>query len=237
MEILDNIPFKIDRDELLSKVHIEKESEDRKDIENLVKTASALVKPKAIYEVSYIQSKNHDSVNLGGITFASRILRVNLDKAERVFPYIATCGKELDEIEIPSRDFMRRFWVDTIKSMALTAGSEYLNEYLKKKYALGEISRMSPGASRPDLWPIEQQKELFSIFGNREELIGVKLTDSFLMIPNKSVSGIYFPREISFESCRLCPRDVCPGRRSPYDKDLLGSYYEREPEKSDSGGT
>ncbi|MBC8461851.1 MAG: hypothetical protein H8D67_28105 [Deltaproteobacteria bacterium] len=37
---------------------------------------------------------------------------------------------------------------------------------------------------------IEQQKELFSIFGNVEDLIGVKLTDSYLMIPNKSVSRL-----------------------------------------------
>lgn len=232
MEILDNIPFKIDKDELLSRLHIDGESEDRRAVENLVKTASALVKPKALYEVSYVQSRDQDRVNVGGVLFTSRILRVNLDKVERVFPYIATCGKELDEIEIPARDFMRRFWVDTIKSMALTAGSEYLTEYLKRKYALGKISKMNPGDARVDFWPIEQQKELFSIFGNREELIGVKLTDSFLMIPNKSVSGIYFPREIRFESCQLCPREVCPERRAPYEQDLLESRYGLKPEKS-----
>ena len=48
---------------------------------------------------------------------------------------------------------------------------------------------MSPGASEKYVWPIEQQKELFSLFEYVEKLIGVKLTDSYLMIPNKSVSG------------------------------------------------
>jgi len=58
-----------------------------------------------------------------------------------------------------------------------------------------------------------------------KDLIGVELTDSFLMIPNESVSGIYFPAEVRFETCQLCPREICPGRRAPYDKNLLQAYY------------
>jgi len=45
--------------------------------------------------------------------------------------------------------------------------------------------------------PKELRKEIFEfeIVGGRKwkySLIGVKLTDSFLMVPNKSVSGVYF---------------------------------------------
>jgi len=225
MEILDEVPFELNMDTLLMRLHIDKDSEDAEDIQELVEAASPVIKPRAIYEVSYVQYKDYDTVDIGGVVFTSRILRVNLDKVERVFPYIATCGRELDEIVLPSDDFMRRFWLDTIKDVALAASAKYLSSYLKRKYALGQTSSMSPGAGSQDLWPIEQQKQLFSIFGNVEDLIGVKLTDSFLMIPNKSVSGIYFPAEIRFESCRLCPRKVCPGRRAPYDKNLLESYY------------
>jgi hypothetical protein len=84
---------------------------------------------------------------------------------------------------------------------------------------------MSPGSLAD--WPITQQEELFSIFGNVEDLIGVKLTESFLMVPLKSVSGIYFPTEIEFVSCQLCPREVCSGRRAPYDPDLAKKYREK----------
>ena len=58
-----------------------------------------------------------------------------------------------------------------------------------------------------------------------KDLIGVELTNSFLMVPSKSVSGIYFPTEIKFESCKLCPGEGCPGRQAPYDKNLLQAYY------------
>ena len=225
MEILDNIPFELNTDSLLSCLHIDEESEDARDIQDLVKTISVVANPKAIYKVSYIQSKDYDTVKIGGVTFSSRVLRVNLDKVERVFPYIATCGRELDETISPSDDFIRQFWLDTIKGMALETGVKYLKDYLKRKYALGDTSSMAPGAGGQDLWPIEQQKQLFSLFGNVEDLIGVKLTDSFLMIPNKSVSGISFPTKIRFESCQLCARKICAQRRAPYDKKSLESYY------------
>ena len=55
--------------------------------------------------------------------------------------------------------------------------------------------------------------------------IGVKLTESYLMEPNKSVSGIRFPTEERFESCMLCPRQDCPGRRSAYDPELYDQKY------------
>ena len=225
MEILNDIPFELNFDTLLSRLHLEKESKYTREVQNLIEAVEPVIAPKAIYEVSYIQNKNYDTVTIGGVTFTSRVLRVNLDKVEKVFPYIATCGREIDEIAVPSDDFLGRFFLDTIKEMALSASMGYLNNYLKRKYALGKTSKMSPGAGAADLWPIEQQKELFSIFGNTEDLIGVKLTDSGLMIPTKSVSGISFPTEIPFESCQLCPRERCPGRRAPYDESLLETRY------------
>jgi len=228
MEVLNDIAFQFDMDTLLARLHIDKESSDAKDIQYLVDHVAPLIKPKALYEVSYIEYKGCDTVNIGGVAFTSRVLRVNLDKVERVFPYIATCGRELEKIVAATDDFMRRFWLDTIKDIALEASGKYLSNYLKRRYALGQMSSMSPGAGSQDLWPIKQQKQLFSIFGNVEDLIGVKLTDSFLMIPNKSVSGIYFPTEIKFESCQLCPRKGCPSRRAPYEKNLLEAKYYKE---------
>jgi len=225
MEVLNDIAVQFDMDTLLARLHIDKESEDAKDIQHLIDHVAPVVKPKAVYEVSYIQYKGCDTVNVGGATFTSHVLRVNLGKIERVFPYIVTCGRELEKTVAATDDFMRRFWLDTIKEIVLEAGRKYLINYLKRRYALGQMSSMSPGAGSQDLWPIEQQKQLFSIFGNVEDLIGVRLTDSFLMIPNKSLSGIYFPTEIKFESCQLCPRKECPSRRAPYDKNLLEAKY------------
>ena len=225
MEVLDSIPVRLDLEKVLKQLHLRQISQYVEDtVQELIEIVRPIAKPKAIYEVSYIYDKNEYSLYIGGVKFTSRVLRVNLDKVERAFPYVATCGRELDKISVPSDDLMKNYYLDIIKGMVLRSARSHLEDYLTKNYALGQISRMSPGSLED--WPITQQKELFSIFGNVEDLIGVRLTENFLMSPLKSVSGIYFPTEIKFESCQLCPREGCSGRRAPYDPDLVKKYGE-----------
>ncbi|MEA1964296.1 MAG: vitamin B12 dependent-methionine synthase activation domain-containing protein [Candidatus Aerophobetes bacterium] len=226
MEVLDNIPFYLEPGEVLKWLHINKENKYLNNIQELVEIANSLVKPKAIYKILYVDNKSEDTVNVGGVRFTSRILRINLDKVEKLFPYIVTIGKELEDKSTSSSNLLKQFYLDKIGDKALDSVRKYLEGYLKRKYRLGQISGMSPGSLED--WPITQQEQLFSVFGNVEELIGVKLTDSLLMIPKKSVSGIYFPTEVTFYSCQLCPREDCRERKAPYDRNLEESYKNRE---------
>ena len=223
MEVLDEIPVSLDAEMVLKHLHLRKESKSiEKNVQELVEIVVPIARPKAVYEVSYVDHKHESSVDIHGITFTSRVLRVNLDEVQRAFPYVATCGRELEGITVPSEDFMRYYCLDAIKGMVMNTARNHLKTYLTKKFALGQVSSMAPGSLED--WPITQQRELFSIFGSVEDLIGVKLTESFLMLPLKSVSGIYFPTQIRFESCQLCAREACSGRRAPYDPDLVVKY-------------
>jgi hypothetical protein len=47
------------------------------------------------------------------------------------------------------------------------------------------------------------------------------------MQPTKSASGIRYPTEVAFESCQLCPREICVGRRAPFTPDLWATRYAR----------
>jgi len=225
MEVLNNIPVKLDLKAVLKRVRMRKKSKNvEKSIQELIEIARPIAKPKAVYEVSFIDNKNEDSLDIGGVRFTSHVLRVNLDKVGRVFPYVVTCGRELDEINIPSHEFLKYYYLDQIKETVLALARSYLEDYLIRNYALEQISGMVPGSLAD--WPITQQKELFSIFGSVEDLIGVKLTDKCLILPLKSVSGIYFPTKCKFVSCQLCPREACIGRKAPYDLDLVKKYRE-----------
>ncbi len=228
MEVLNSIPIELDLEAVLKRMRLRNRSDNIVgNIREMLDIARPIARPKAVYEVAYVENKNGDSLEIGGVKFTSRVLRVNLDKVERVFPYVVTCGRELEEIEIPSTDFIKGYYLDQIKETTVVLARQYVEDYLKKRYALGQLSRMAPGAGAEIDWPIMQQKELFSLFGGREkveELIGVRLTDSFLMVPIKSVSGIFFPTEVSFESCQLCPRERCIGRRAAYDPELVKKY-------------
>ncbi len=232
MEVLNSIPIELGLEAVIKRMRLRKRSDNiLGHIREMLDIARPIAKPKAVFDVAYIENKNGDSMEIGGVEFKSRVLRINLDKVERVFPYIVTCGRELDEIDIPSTDFIKGYFLDQIKETAVVLARQYVEGYLKKRYALGQLSRMAPGAGAGDDWPITQQKELFSLFGGREkveELIGVRLTDSFLMVPIKSVSGIFFPTEIRFESCQICPREQCIGRRAPYDAEVVKKYQPEE---------
>ncbi|MFC2033430.1 vitamin B12 dependent methionine synthase [Chloroflexota bacterium] len=226
MEILDSIPVNLTPEKIYKRLRMRKENETiSSSVAELLEIVHPIVKPKAVYEVSYVDNKTDDSLDINGIKFNSRVLRINMDEVNRVFPYVVTCGREIDEITIADNDTMKTFLLDTIKEVTVYLANRYLREYLTDKYALGQISTMAPGSLED--WPITQQKELFSIFGNVEELIGVKLTNSFLMTPIKSTSGIIFPTEVRFESCQLCPREKCIGRRAPYDPGKIKQYEEK----------
>ena len=225
MRILSDIPFQLDMPPLLSELHVLPGSEDAVEFEKLARQCLAIGKPRAIYKESFVDAKGDDSVTIDGVLFRSRVLRMNMDKAERVFPYITTCGNEFDKIKLASDDPFTQFWLDTIKAAALFCAMRYLDDHLTRMFALGKTSSMSPGAGDVTVWPIEQQKNLFSLFGNVREQIGVELTDSCLMIPNKTVSGIKYPTEVNFEACQLCYRKNCQGRRAPFDKKLWKSTH------------
>jgi len=228
MEVFNSVPINLTLEAVLKRMRVRNKNESIvKSVQEMLEMTRPIARPKAIYDVTYVDNKNGDSLEISGVKFTSRVLRVNLDKVGRVFPYVVTCGKELDEIDIPDSDFIKGYYLDQIKETAVVLARQYLEDYLKRSYALGQMSRMAPGAGAGDDWPITQQEGLFSLFGGRakvEDLIGVRLTDKFLMIPIKSVSGILFPTEIKFESCQICPREGCIQRRAPYDLEVVKKY-------------
>jgi hypothetical protein len=221
--VLDDIPFQIDLGLLMKKLRVKKEQSYAADVKRMADEAQAIARPKALCRVAYIESKDDGGVVIEGVQFTSRVLRVNLEQAHRVFPYVVTCGMELQEWADSIDDILRRFWAETINEMALRVAIQVLNKHVAEKYHPGRTSVMSPGSLGE--WPIQAQRPLFALLGDPKDAIGVRLTDSLLMIPTKSVSGIRFPTEESFESCQLCPREGCPGRRAPYDKDLYDTKY------------
>jgi hypothetical protein len=223
MEVLSHVPVDLSLERVLSRLHVDKDGGDAQSVRELLARVTPIISPKAIYDLSPVGEKGADSVEIGGVIFTSRVLRVNLDQAHRVFPYIATCGTELENASGLPQDSLHIYWLDEIRVMALTAAVTHLREHINSRFKPGRMARMAPGSLED--WPISQQVQLFSLFPDVQQRIGVRLTDSFLMVPMKSVSGVLFPTETDFESCRLCPRAVCPGRRAPYDPHLWEEQY------------
>jgi len=228
MEAINNIPFKLDTATLLQRVHIRPDSDDAQEFDQLLRLARKIAKPKALYTEVYVELRGEDSVSLNGIRFTSLMLRNNLTNIDRVFPFVVTCGREMDDVALVDSNFLTVFWWDTIKESLLITASHYLLEFLEHRYQLKKTASMNPGSGDVNVWPIEQQRELFTLLGDVRGHIGVELTDSFLMVPNKTVSGIYFPTEKNFRTCQVCHRINCPNRSAPFDQELWESIQNEE---------
>jgi hypothetical protein len=216
--VLDNVPVSFDPEEFQKLTHIDLSAPSGQAAAQLLRGALRIARPKALYKVCYIEDRSEEAVELEGVRFSSSVLSRNLSDVERVFAYIATCGVELDGADIPQGDVLAQYALDGLKEMALRAAIEHLKGHLAAEYGLqaGKLSTMNPGSGNRDVWPISQQKPLFRLLGDVEGSIGVRLTDSYLMTPNKTVSGVLFPTEVPFVSCQLCTREDCPRRRAAY---------------------
>ena len=223
--VLDDIPFEVDPGQLARRMGASDNPDLRAGLEGLVEDAGRVARPRAIYRACFVESRTDDETVIDGVAFRSRVLTVNFENVHRVFPFVVTCGRELQEWSDSLTDPLLRFQADEVKELALYAAHEYLGRHLDQTFGLAKSSHMNPG-SLPD-WPLPQQYPLFFLLGDVEAAIGVKLTESCLMLPAKSVSGIRFPTETTFESCQLCPRETCP-RRAAWDQDLFDARYQKK---------
>jgi hypothetical protein len=222
--ILDQIEFNPSPARIYKKLRVKKGSNNEKLVLELMEEAHHIGRPRAMYAITGIEKKDDIGVVLGGIRMESRVMRVNLSDVHRVFPYIATSGREMFEWTQAKNDLLEKYYAEEISQMALRAAGETLLSHLKETYQLGNTASMNPGSLED--WPITAQTSLFKLLGNPEQAIWVKLLDSMLMIPNQTVSGIRFVSDSDFSNCELCPRDNCSHRRAPYDQDLLNSKYQ-----------
>lgn len=221
--ILDHLVYEPNLPALMKRVRVKEGSARAAELADLLAEAVPLARPRALYLVAYITGRGDDYVEIAGLRFDSRVLRVNLEPAYRVFPYLATCGTELQAWADRQEDMVLNYWAEAIKEQALAAAIRAVHDHMMNLYQPGETASMSPGSLAD--WPIQQQAVLFALFGAHSAEIGVRLTESMLMLPTKSVSGIRFPNEGSFESCMLCPREGCPGRRAVYDPELYDQKF------------
>jgi hypothetical protein len=218
---LEHIPIRLDAGRIGRKLQAERTG-DWDGVRECVETAAPLIQPRACFRADFVESREVDTVMIDGVSFRSRVLGKNLDQVERVFPFLITIGPELEASIDATEDILLKYYLDVIGNVALNSARIHLEKHLRAAYGFEKISAMSPG-SLPD-WPIEEQKKLFSLLGETWETMGVRLEKSLLMIPRKSVSGIYFPSHVTFFSCRLCPRERCEGRKAPYDEALAREY-------------
>ena len=222
MQILNSVAFEMNAQEIQRRLGISADSEDWHNVQEIMQEMNKTIQAQAAYKPCYIQQKKNETVTIENINFSSKVLRKNLEEVQIIFPFVVSLGKNVDEMLKKKDDFIQQYYLDTIANVALQDLLQSLCAHLQSEYNIEQLSYMSPGSLQD--WPIEQQRPLFMLLGNVEGEIGVRLAPSMLMHPSKSESGMFFPTEVTFFNCQLCPHANCPSRKAAYDEEKAREY-------------
>lgn len=218
MTILDPIDFTPDWPALLRRLRLDEEEDAREEFLDFVSAVPSIARPRAAVMETGLELSGAGIVRIGGVEFDFGTLSENLAGQERVWPFLATCGQEVYQWMKSASDPIEAYWADETANYVLEFALSALARHFTEHTTREPTAAMNPG-SLPE-WPIEQQEPLFQLLGEGPARLGVELTATFLMLPNKSVSGIRFANAHGYENCRLCLRKNCPNRRAPYDESL-----------------
>jgi hypothetical protein len=187
------------------------------------KKMSSMLAPKLYYRISKIDSAADGRIDLSsGIAFFSSKLSKVMMSCEEAVCFIATIGKDIDReiIRLTENNHLSDAYIfDVIGSVLVESIVNNFWIDMKKKYQkTGQTVslRFSPGYCD---WSVKGQQKLFHFFDLKPAF--VKLNDSCLMSPRKSISGIFgisHPHTTdyveSYNPCRSCQKKDCAERRN-----------------------
>ena len=179
------------------------------------------IEPKAIYSDFEIEGIEGDNVYFkSGNVFRGPNISKILKGSRSAVIFMTTLGSRTDDIiksVNDSGDLLAAIVMDAVTTELLAVLGSHVAEIIKKegirKEGWGSTCNYSPGQYK---WTIEEQSEIFSMIDGSK--IGVRLNESYLMIPFKSSSGVYgFGPADEIDktrvACDICPRKDCIGRR------------------------
>jgi uncharacterized protein YqkB len=190
--------------------------------DDLFSKFNTLVTPLLSYQIKEIDSISKGTVYLeNGIELKSPKLSKVMEHCEDAICFIATIGngveKEIARLTNEERLF-DAYILESMGSMAVENMVDSFCQDMEIKYNAqdkGITLRFSPGYCD---WPVAEQKKLFRIVDSGH--INVTLTDSCLMHPRKSISGVFGIHPFDgdnpvspYNPCCDCKKKDCMARR------------------------
>lgn len=155
----------------------------------------------------------------GPVTFdAGKIICRQLRGAQKFAVFVATVGPgyfQWTDAVKRRDDMFQAYAMDCVGSQIVESVADYMETVLQNEIepaGFKRTNRFSPGYCG---WHVSAQPALFSLFGESRPC-GIELTETCLMLPMKSVSGIigigpdvrYLPY-----TCGICDKKDCYKRR------------------------
>jgi len=158
--------------------------------------------------------KNTSKVIINNTEFITeKIITTQMQNIEGLALFACTLGKQFDDwcrTFDSQNDIFYRYFADVIGSEIVEAAVDWLEKEINfevEKAGLKCTNRYSPGYCD---WNVSDQHNLFSFFP--ENFCGIEVTESALMTPIKSVSGIIgLGTNVTRKAytCKICTMENC----------------------------
>jgi hypothetical protein len=185
-------------------------------ISEILNETNKLINPLggyAVYDHVQVDTTNKQVI-ISDVIFKTRsVVTRQLDKATSIAVFACTAGAALSELAAEHNrkgNTIHAYMIDSLGSIAVERAMDIIQENLKTVMAergLRITNRYSPGYCN---WNIREQEKLFGLLP--ANFCGISLTESLLMKPIKSVSGVIgIGHEVTFDnySCDLCKDKNC----------------------------
>jgi len=178
--------------------------------EAVIEEAHSLIKPSALYKIVRVIDFEHQKIIFEGGTFEGSLVARAMAGADHLNIALCTIGSNLETRveEMMKENPVMAVTLDGAGIAAIRKVAQAVEDAISVEACNLDLElgmRAQPGQEG---WPIEQQREVFSVLPGQE--IGVRLTESCLMIPRKSVSFV-IPRGKDLNSA-VAPCDFCSKR-------------------------
>lgn len=195
MKTVTPVEVNIDRDEVCRRLGYQNRSPSAATlslIDSQIAKAYKLIKPIYTYELKAIEEvRGQDILVEDSLVFTSKTVSYVLSDCRWAAVYLATIGKELDEemAELMEKgEMLEATILDAVGTQAVAQTLYKLRDIVKgiaKANQCQATVQYAPGYCD---WDISQQKVLFQAIDSTS--LSVRLTESCLMMPQKSVSGV-----------------------------------------------
>lgn len=187
-------------------------------VDDLISYVNQFCRPKVGYDFFNKININHHYITINDIPLKTgNVIAGYMLPATIIAAFVVTAGDEYDEYLHKLKkegDIVTEFFADAIGSEIAEASVRYVFQLINSKAIELELSitnSYSPGYCG---WHVREQKQLFLLFPANP--CGIKLNDSSLMQPIKSVSGIIgLGPEIEHTpyACEICGMRSCFKRK------------------------
>ena len=213
--LLEHIQAEVTKEDVLRKFGMPPDHKLGPDIEKAIEEVKPIANAKLLYGEAKIEARTDDTVTIGGVLFEGKDLADALKDVDTVYPYICTCGRELNDYAMNCKDMVRMLYYDYIAHFYLLQSSVELSKVVDNK--LGTRSTcMTPGSF--EHWEISQNYPIFKLL-NYGKGTDIDLSTSYIMYPAKSVAGLCFKTADCAKQCSLCLKNDCVNRVCEFKKE------------------